>query len=257
MSNLRKLLLLLLLFLVLHFIISAKISLDKILKEKNIQQQQPSTKEIIKTPLLKNDGIGERLIYDIKLGKIRLGEARYSHNESVEINGKLLTSMEFVTKVANFNDTETIYTDPKTFLPVKIERNITNWLSKERITENYNQEEYILTINKTVGSKNEELIIKKDSPIHNAILLPQYVRRVPKLNIGRILIANLPKGRYEIRLVSIENVTVPAGIFKAYYFKTNPEQIEIWISADERRIPIKIRNCDKIGYSMVLRKYSL
>lgn len=246
MSTLRKIFFLLLLFLVLHFIISAK-----------DVQQQSSAKKIIKTHLLKNDGIGEKLVYDVKLGGIRLGKAQYTHNKSVEINGKLLTVMEFVTKVANFNDTETIYTDPETFLPVKIERNITNWFSKEKITEDYDQKNYILTIKKTVGSKNEELTIKKDTPIHNAILLPQYVRRVAKLDIGRILVANLPKGRYEIRLVSIENVTVPAGIFKAYYFKTNPEQIEIWISADERRIPVKIRNCDKIGYSMVLKEHSL
>ncbi|MFH1441532.1 MAG: DUF3108 domain-containing protein [Candidatus Omnitrophota bacterium] len=254
MSTLRKILILLLLFLTLHFIILAKVNLDKILNPN--AQQQSSGKKIVKTHLLKNDGIGEKLVYDVKLGKIRLGKAQYTHNKSIEIDGKLLNVMTFVTKVANFNDTETIYTDPETFLPVKIERDIVNWFSKEKIIENYDQKKCVLTIEKTVGSKKERLVIKKDTPIHNAILLPQYVRRVAKLDTGRILVANLPKGRYEIRLVSIEEVTVPAGTFKAYHFKTTPEQIEIWISADERRIPVKIKNCDKIGYSLVLKEYT-
>lgn len=254
MSILRRIFIVLLLFLTLHFIILAKVNFSKILKPNS--QQQFSGKKIIKTHPLKNGGIGEKLIYDVKLGKIRLGKAQYTHNNNIEVDGKLLNVMEFVTKAANFNDIETIYTDPETFLPVKIERNITNWFSKERIIENYDQKKCVLTIKKTVGSKNEELVIKKDTPIHNAILLPQYVRRVAKLDTGRILVANLPKGKYEIRLVSIEEISVPAGTFKAYHFKTNPEQVEIWISADELRIPIKIRNCGKIGYSLVLREYN-
>jgi hypothetical protein len=113
-----------------------------------------------------------------------------------------------------------------------------------------------VTVIKNSGAGEEKFTIKKDSVIHNSVLLPYYVRRIPKLNIGRIIIANLPTRRLEVKLVSIEDIKVPAGTFKAYHFKSTPKQIEIWISVDERRIPLKILGNGLFGYSMSMSGYS-
>lgn len=256
MNKLRTLLILLILVFVLHFTILIKIRMDTFLIKKNIPVPNfPPVKEIKKPAEIK--GVGERLLYDVKLGKITLGKAEFSHAARVELNGKALHLMIFETKLPRFTDTEKIYTDPETLLPIRIERNILNLFSREKITEVYDHEQFTVTINKRVGSqKREETVIKRDSPIQNAILLPQYVRHQPELKIGDVFTANLPNRRYEIKLVSIEEIKVPAGTFKAYHFESKPKQIEIWISADERKIPIKIQSNATFGYMLVLREHN-
>ena len=201
--------------------------------------------------------VGEKMAYDVKLGAISLGKSTFSQVPSAELNGKKLIVMVFETSLARFKDTETIYSDPQTFLPVRVERDIVNWFSQEKITEDYNQQDFTVTINKKKGGKTETLVIKKDGPIHNAILLPQYIRRSAKLDAKETLVANLPNRRYEIKLVSTEEIKVPAGTFKAYHFKSTPNQIDIWISADDRKIPLKIQNNSlTLGYVMLLREYT-
>jgi len=205
--------------------------------------------------IIQPDYAGEKIIYDVKLGKLYLGKARFNNLANVQLDGRFLSVMTMETKLTQFTDTEKIYSDPETLLPIRVERDILKWLAHENITEDYDQNNFIVTIIKNKGAGQEKLLIKKDAPIHNAVLLPYYVRRIPRLEVGRIIIANLPTRRLEIKLVSIENIKVPAGTFKAYHFKSTPKQIEIWISIDERRIPLKIQGNGLFGYSMVMREY--
>jgi len=199
--------------------------------------------------------VGEKIIYDVRLGKLYLGKAQFNNLANVQLDGRFLSVMTMETKLARFTDMEKIYSDPKTLLPIKVERDILNWFIQERITEDYDQDNFTVTIIKNKGAGQEKLVIKKDSHIHNAVLLPYYVRRIPKLDVGRIIIANLPTRRLEIKLVSIEDIKVPAGTFKAFHFKSTPKQIEIWISTDERKIPLKIQGTGIFAYSMVMSEY--
>jgi len=202
------------------------------------------------------DYAGEKITYDVMLGKMRLGKAYFNHLANVKLDGRLLGVMTMETKLTQFTDTEKIYTDLDTLLPIRVERNVLRWFAHERITEDYDQNNFTVTIIKNAGKGEEKLVIKKDSLIHNALLLPYYVRRIPRLNVGGIIIANLPTRRLQIKLVSIEDVKVPAGTFKAYHFKSAPKQIEIWIGIDERRIPLKIQGTGIFGYSLVMSEYA-
>lgn len=232
----------------LNFLLLAKVKIDKSLgnpfrPNNKIETFQPNR-------------IGEKIIYDVKLGKLYLGQARFANIANAQVNGRTLNVMAFETKLTRFTDTEKIYSDPQTLLPVRVERDILNWFVREIITEDYDQDNFTVTIIKNKGASQEEKVIKKDSHIHNAILLPYYVRRIPRLDIGRIIIANLPTRRLEIKLTSIEEIKVPAGTFQAYHFTSTPKQIDIWISADERRIPIKIQGSGIFGYTMVMKEHS-
>jgi len=200
--------------------------------------------------------VGEKITYDVKMGKLYLGKAWFTNLENEELNGRLLDVMTMETKLSRFTDTEKIYSDIETLLPVRVERNILKLLIKEKITEDYDQKNFTVTIvkNKIIGQ--EKLVIKKDGPIHNAVLLPYYVRNIPGLNVGKVITANLPTRKLVMKLVSIEEVTIPAGTFKAYYFKSTPKQIEIWISTDERKIPLKIQETGLFPYSMEMDEYS-
>lgn len=203
--------------------------------------------------------VGEKITYDIRLGRLRLGRARYNHLPAVELNGRPASHMTFETKLARFSDLEKIYSDPDTLLPIKIERDVYVWPVSEKITEEYDQKNFTLVIRKYKYKSGEEkqLVIKKDGPIHNAIMLPFYLRQIDTLGAGWSMTANLPYQQFEIRLVAVEEVIVPAGSFKAYHFKSAPERFEIWVSADERKIPVKIKGSGALGYTFIMREYGL
>jgi hypothetical protein len=232
----------------LNFLLLAKVKIDK----SSGNPFRPNNK--IET--FQSNHIGEKIIYDVKLGKLYLGEARFANIANAQVNSKVLNVMVLETKLAQFTDTEKIYSDPQTLLPVRVEWDILNWFVQEIITEEYDQDNFTVTIIKDKGSSQEKTVIKKNSHIHNAILLPYHVRYIPKMDVGRIIIANLPTRRLEIKLTSIEEIKVPAGTFQAYHFTSTPKQIDIWISADERRLPIKIQGSGIFGYTLAMKEHS-
>lgn len=201
--------------------------------------------------------IGEKIIYDVKLGALRLGKASFNHLKSVDLNGRTANLMTFETKLMRFNDLETIYSDPETLLPLRVERAVYVWSKEERISEDYNQQDFTLNITKVRGKKKEQIFIKRDGPIHNTILLPYSVRNMPGLDIGWVFLAKFPTQEFKIKLVSIEEVKVPAGTFKSFRFESTPKRFAIWISTDARRIPVKIRGFQGLGYTLVMRDYRL
>jgi len=238
-----------LLFLILGFVVIFTISTDK-----KISSKLSSLPGLITEESEEKFAVGEEIIYDVKLGHMQLGTSKFSRVENSSHQDKNLYVMLFETKLATFFDKEKIFTDPQTFLPIIIERDIKNLFLREKILETYDQKSFVLNIIKNESSKNL-ITIKSTEPIQNAILLPQQVRRLPDLKPGLIFNVNLPNRRYEITLDSIVDVDTPAGRFNAYHFISKPKQIEIWISTDERRIPVKVQSTATFGYFLILKEY--
>lgn len=199
--------------------------------------------------------VGEKISYDVRFSNITLGKAVFSQQENVTEDGRTFNVIVFETNLARFKDKETIYSDPQTLLPVRIKRDVLNLFKHEKITEDYDQCNFTVTITKE-GSGQAPLVIKKDSPIHNAIALLHHLRSLPEIPSGEVLTVNLPNRKVVIDLAGIENVAVPAGVFKAYHLQSSPRQIEIWLSADARRIPVKLLGLGVFNYTMVLKKYA-
>ena len=221
----------------------------------------PKNTKLTRTPgfTSRRDRIGEKITYHIQLGKLNLGKAVFEHLPNTKLQGKKVNLMTFETRLARFTDLERIYSDPENFLPLRVERYISTWPFPEEITEDYDQEKFLLVIKKIKNNKQEELIIKKYSVINNAILLPYYVRDIAKLEVGYNLTAGLPTQEFIIELVGIEEIEVPAGKFMTYHFESRPKKFEIWVSADERRIPVKINGLSGLrglGYTLVMQEYS-
>jgi len=196
--------------------------------------------------------IGEEIIYDIKYKGIHIGTSRFNYVNKSSIDGKAVNVITFKTGVPRFRDLETIYSDPVTNLPLRIERDINKWPFKEKIIEAYDQKNFTVDITKDDGSKNK---ITRDGPIHNAILLPYFIRHVDNLEPGWFMTATFPTQQFLVTLVSVDDLETPAGIFKAYHFKSDPEKFEIWITADKRRIPVKIQGLGIFGYTMLMKEY--
>ena len=195
--------------------------------------------------------IGETITYDVKMGMFTIGTCVFTHSDRVALFGKDVDLFTFVTKGPSFFDKETIYGDPGSFLPVRVERDISIWPKKEKITEEYDQKANTVTITKNGASQ----VIRKAAPLNNAILLPFVVRKTAKLENGWSMKAVLPTQEFEIRLARAEKVTVPSGSYDTYYFESTPPKFQIWITADERRIPVKIRGTGGLGYTMLMSGY--
>ncbi|HQJ15294.1 MAG TPA: DUF3108 domain-containing protein [Candidatus Omnitrophota bacterium] len=202
------------------------------------------------------DYSGETITYDVKMGALKIGTSTFRHEGQEKYNDNDVQVVVFATRVVKLNDTETIWADSKSFLPVRVKRDIRMWPKYEQIEEVYDQARSTLDITKTVGARKYDQRIVKDGPIHNAILLPYQVRRVAELAPGWSIKVTLPTQEFRITLARIEDVEVPAGTFKSYYFESDPRRFEIWITADERRIPVKIKGSSGFNYMMLMSSYS-
>ena len=202
------------------------------------------------------DYAGETIVYDVKMGAVKIGTSTFRHEQRAPYNGIDAQQIIFKTNVVQINDTETIWAGSEDFMPMHIEREVRMWPKYERITESYDQGNHTLDITKTAGGDRETTRIVRQGPIHNAILLPYQVRRIPDLVPGWTMKVTLPTQEFEITLKSLEEVTVPAGTFNAFYFASEPKRFEIWISADDLRIPVKIKGSSGLNYTMSMRSYS-
>ena len=230
---------------IIEFISQRKLLLSKVPGSAIVTAEKPKFPE----------RVGEKIIYDVMLGNIRIGKAIFHYQSKSDLNLKPANLFTFQTKLLRFKDNEKIYCAPVTFLPLRVEREIFAWPKYEKITEVYDQEKFTLDIVKIESGKEHKLVFKKDSAIHNAILLPYLVRQIPDLAVGWNFQANLPTQQFKIELAGIEDIKVVAGAFKAYHFKSTPERFEIWISNDEYRIPLKIKGMSGIGYTLEMREY--
>jgi hypothetical protein len=173
----------------------------------------------------------------------------------VDLKGVKVNLVTFKTKVLLFEDTEKIYSEPESLLPIKIERTISKLWGKEYITEEYDQKKFTVTFRKFKGNKIiYEKIIKAKGPIHNAITLPFYLRGRSDLRIGWHFTARLP-AEFELELVSIDQIKTPAGKFQAYHFKSIPDKFEIWINKNNPRVPLKIEGKGIFDYALLMKRY--
>jgi hypothetical protein len=218
---------------------------------KNLPLRAPAVKE---EALLEE---GWRIAYAINFGSISVGEAVCERMPKVQYRKKETHAISFVTRLSRLTDRELIYFDPRTFLPLRVERHIATWPTPEHIIEEYDQENFLLIVKKTKGKAKTELTINKDGVIHNVILLPFCLRDTKALREeGNSFIARLPTQEFQIIFLGQEKIRVPAGEFLSYHFASKPRKFEFWISADEQGIPLRIQGLSRAGYVLLMKEYT-
>ncbi|MEI8350563.1 MAG: hypothetical protein WCI77_10485 [Candidatus Omnitrophota bacterium] len=197
------------------------------------------------------DYTGESVLYLIS----PFGKSEYNDLGVVDFKGVKVNLVTFKTKVLFFEDTEKIYSDPESLLPFRIERAVKKLWIKEYITEEYDQKKFTVVTRKFKGDKIiYERIAKANGPIHNGITLPFNMRRSEGLKIGWYFTARLP-AEFKLELVSIDEITVPAGKFQAYHFQSIPDKFEIWINKDTPGVPLKIKGKGILNYVLLMKEY--
>jgi len=195
------------------------------------------------------DYTGEKITYEIS----PFGTAEYNDLGIVMLKSQAVRLVTFKTDTIGFSDLEKIYCGSKVLLPLRVERDISFLFSKEYLIEEYFPDTFSLQIKKYVDRQVvNEYNFQAAGPINNAILLPFYLRSIGVLELGQFFTIYLPD-TYKIFLVSIDEITVPAGKFKAYHFTSQPQKFEVWISQDADRLPLKIKSTGGYSYTMVMK----
>ncbi len=207
---------------------------------------------LINQPGAAQDKPLERIVYAIS----PIGVSIYEDMGVVDMFSKKMNLVVFKTNVAGFHDTEKIYSDLGEPYPAWIERQVNMWLGEEFLIERYFPKENRVLIKKFKNKKKvDEFNLKGNGPIHNAILLPFFLRKDPNLKIGWSTVIRLP-AEYKVTLISLERVVVPAGTFNTFHFTSIPHSFEIWITADKDRIPVKIKGVG-FSYTLVMQERSV
>lgn len=185
-----------------------------------------------------------------------MGISQYQDFGTVDFRGNKANLVVFSTKLPTFTDTETIYSDPKTRLPILVERDLSIFGQKEYLKEDYYPLVNTLSIVKYKNGKQvDQYFFKGRAPIQNAILVPFLLRNEKDLKIGSTFDIILPQ-EYKVKLIDIEEVKVSSGKYKAYHFTSVPAKFEIWISADIHRLPVKMKGVG-FPYTLEMKKHTL
>lgn len=192
---------------------------------------------------------GEKIVYAIS----PVGTAEYNDLGLVDYQGEELWLVTFRTKVPGFSDLEKIYADPKTELPLRVERYIRWPLSQEFIVEEYDPRHNAQVTRRYIKNKlTNEYKYKSNAPFHNAILLPFVLREKKNLRIGWNMKVRVPE-EFTVTFDRLEEVKAQGKTYKACHFSSKPDQFEIWISDDKERLPVVIKGK---SYSMYLQSHS-
>ncbi|MFA5005107.1 MAG: hypothetical protein WC561_03135 [Candidatus Omnitrophota bacterium] len=206
---------------------------------------------LLKAEIVAQDYAGESVFYLIS----PIGRSEYNNLGVVDLKGAKVNLVTFKTKVLFFEDTEKIYSEPESLLPIRIERFISKLWIKEYITEEYDQKKFTVTLRKFKKDKIiYEKITQAKGPIHNAITLPFNLRGRFDLKVGWHFTTRIPE-EFVLQLVSIDQVNIPAGKFQAYHFKSIPDKFEIWINKNNPRVPLKIQGKGIFDYVLLMKKY--
>jgi hypothetical protein len=204
-----------------------------------------------------NGYAGESIQYLIKPA----GKSEYKNLGAVDLNGIKAHLLTLKSKILFINVEEKIFYDPETLLPYRTERTNSGFWVKEFRTEEYDQKKFTVVIKKFKGEKLiKEKTIKASAPIQNVNLLIFYLRKQTDLKIGwhftPTVLEELKLLKIDLKLLSIDEITVPAGKFQAYHFKSVPAKFEIWMNKNTPQVALIIKLKNIIDCTISMKGYS-
>ncbi|OQX52926.1 MAG: hypothetical protein B5M48_04360 [Candidatus Omnitrophica bacterium 4484_213] len=176
---------------------------------------------------------GETVSYRVQWKGIHIGSAKLIFGDEIILQ----------THTLNFKDIERIKGDAD-YYPLEVSRDIRLFGRSIQILEKYDQKKRSVEILRKTAGRTSRQVISSDAKIHHPILLIYYFRS-QELKLGESWMINLPlAGKYKMEVTKLEKIKTPVGKYLAYRIESFPSEIKFWISADERRLPLKIEKND-------------
>jgi hypothetical protein len=213
---------------------------------------------------------GERLVFDVRFGPVRVGAGSMEVRELVNVRGRTAYHTRFTVRGGTFfykvNDVIQSWMDTTNLASLRFASDLEEGSRiREKRYEIYpDRRVYVET---TASDTSAQPSVAQ--PLDDASFL-YFIRTVP-LRVGE----NLEFNRYfrpdrnpvRIRVVRRERVTVPAGTFDAVVLRPSIKtkgifaengQAEVWISDDERRLVLQLKSRLSFGsLNLYLRSFTL
>ncbi len=198
---------------------------------------------------------GEKIIYSVYYGKVKLGRAELVFQGEKEIGKIKVYLITFDTRTSYFKDFEQIFADKNSFLPVKVIRKIKKPANFDtNIEEVYDQNNYKIKIVKKGAFLSKKMSINKDSSIDNAILISYYYRTLADYFGVKDVSVNLPTKKFNLNFKGKEIVDTGAGKFSAFVFEGDPYPFRLWLRDAPDRVPLKIEMPGMMNYSLICKE---
>jgi len=198
---------------------------------------------------------GEKIIYSVYYGKVKLGRAELVFKGKKELGNVKAYLITFDTHTPYFKDFEQIFADKDSFLPLKVIRKIKKPANFDtNIEEVYDQDNYKIKIVKKGAFLSKKISINKNSSIDNAILISYYYRTLDDYSGVRDVSVNLPTKKFNLNFKGKETVNTGAGKFSAFVFEGDPYPFRLWLRDAPDRVPLKIELPGMMGYSLICKE---
>jgi hypothetical protein len=206
---------------------------------------------------------GERLKFEVRALSILGGYATLEVGDYTTVEGRPCTPLTArantvfpMSAIYPVKDVQTSFFDTVDFLSWKFQNNVLEGNYKSHNVEKYDQVRHRL-----VRQHNDEAPLTLDiAPFSQDIISCFYYFRLLPLEEGKTYSIPTQSGgkNYEliVRVDKKETITVPAGTFDCLRVKPliksetvfrNNEEIDLWVTADSRHIPVKIKSGILIG----------
>lgn len=200
----------------------------------------------------------DKLAYGVYFNGVPAGEINWQYLGSKTIDGVKVDVLRLsadttIMNLLNLESDEKVFLDSTTYLPFKVERNVTFFGKKELIEEIYHQDKGYVEVTFR-NAKVEQKIIHQDKPIHNILALlyffPDNIRLVPGKWIG----FNLPTYKIKIKYVKTRVLKTPEGRKETYFLLgRGAKRFSLWLDKDNK-LPLRLEFITLAGKIIISRK---
>ncbi|MCK9615438.1 MAG: hypothetical protein M0R48_08040 [Candidatus Omnitrophica bacterium] len=198
------------------------------------------------------------LFYEVFFNGIPTGKIEWRYLGREVVDGRnaeviLLNSDTNILKLLNLESKEKVFIDSKTYLPLKVERDVVFFGKKELIKEVYNQDTGLITITKSNSGK-KEVYLRQKKPIHNILSLLYFFPKNIDLVKNKLLYFNLPTQKITIKMLYEKDIAFGKGTKDIYFLSgRGDKKFNLWLDKRER-IPVKMEFIVPLGKITIVRK---
>jgi hypothetical protein len=201
---------------------------------------------------------GETIIYDIKKLAVKVGQAVMVFKGQVSWKGQETLLITLTSKGLIFFDDEKIYLDPRTFLPLCVERDLNIFGRKEQIVEHYGPGNGTVRIVKTVKGETTEQVIQKRHPLENVYGFIYRYRLQGAFTAGEQTAVHLPTADVDFIFRGFDTMALSGRQAEAYYVESLPKKYRVWFDTGPARVPLRIDGAVGFGKTaMVMKEYRI
>lgn len=213
-------------------------------------------------------GVGEKLVYDVRFGPVKVGTSTMEVREISHIRGRAAYKTYFRLQGGTFfykvDDVLQSWIDTETLSSLRFVQNLQEGSrNRERQFEIYPDRSVFVEV-----TKGPQELPSVSRPLDDASFL-YFIRTIP-LEVGQTYEFNRyfkpDRNPVRIRVMRRERIVVPAGTFDAIVIRPTIKtkgifaeegEAEVWLSDDERRMVLQLKSKVSFGsLNLFLRTYT-